>query len=261
MLIDGKGYVKVADFGFAKRLLPGEKTYTLCGTPEYMSPELYRQSGHNKAVDWWALGVLIYEMVAGAPPFYSPNADSTDQMRRILAAKYSFPEGVSPAFKDVVRRFLSVNAVHRLGSLKGGVKDVKLHPWFKSTDWIAMTRREGKPPFVPPLRGDDDHSCFDEYDPTDAAPGRGVRQEERDVQVEETGEGAGSRLCRFLKKKTCPPPSLRRRAVESIGIDLCVYMNYRLITKCRTRVKEHARRAQGGDHGVYLFQFRIPRLL
>ncbi len=68
-------------------------------------------------------------------------------MRRILAAKYSFPEGVTPAFKDVVRRFLSVNAVHRLGSLKGGVKDVKLHPWFKSTDWIAMTRREGKPPY------------------------------------------------------------------------------------------------------------------
>ena len=171
LLIDGKGYVKVADFGFAKRLLPGEKTYTLCGTPEYMSPELYRQSGHNKAVDWWALGVLIYEMVVGAPPFYSPNADSTDQMRRILAAKYSFPEGVSPAFKDVVRRFLSVNAVHRLGSLKGGVKDVKLHPWFKSTDWIAMTRREGKPPFVPPLRGDDDHSCFDEYDPRTPHPG------------------------------------------------------------------------------------------
>lgn len=171
LLIDGKGYVKVADFGFAKRLLPGEKTYTLCGTPEYMSPELYRQSGHNKAVDWWALGVLIYEMVAGAPPFYSPHADSTDQMRRILAAKYSFPEGVSPAFKDVVRRFLSVNAVHRLGSLKGGVKDVKLHPWFKSTDWIAMTRREGKPPFVPPLRGDDDHSCFDEYDPRTPHPG------------------------------------------------------------------------------------------
>ena len=58
-------------------------------------------------------------------------------MRRILAAKYAFPEGVSPAFKDVVRRFLSVNAVHRLGSLKGGVKDVKLHPWFKSTDWYV----------------------------------------------------------------------------------------------------------------------------
>ena len=166
IMLDHTGYPQLLDFSLSKKLSDcGGRTYTLCGTPEYMSPELYRQSGHNKAVDWWALGVLIYEMVAGAPPFYSPNADSTDQMRRILAAKYSFPEGVTPAFKDVVRRFLSVNAVHRLGSLKGGVKDVKLHPWFKSTDWIAMTRREGKPPFVPSLRGDDDHSCFDEYDP------------------------------------------------------------------------------------------------
>jgi serine/threonine protein kinase len=68
-----EGYVKVADFGFAKRLSPGEKSYTLCGTPEYMAPELFRQSGHNKGVDWWALGVLIYEMVVGTPPFYSPN--------------------------------------------------------------------------------------------------------------------------------------------------------------------------------------------
>ena len=123
--------------------------------------------------------------------FLSQHADSTDQMRRILAAKYAFPEGVSPAFKDVVRRFLSVNAVHRLGSLKGGVKDVKLHPWFKSTDWyvyfnhrmnnctdvlcivdrIAMTRREARTPFVPPLRSDDDHSCFDDYDPRTPHPG------------------------------------------------------------------------------------------
>ena len=74
----------------------------------------------------WAIG-----LTGSCVFFYLQHADSTDQMRRILAAKYAFPEGVSPAFKDVVRRFLSVNAVHRLGSLKGGVKDVKLHPWFK----------------------------------------------------------------------------------------------------------------------------------
>lgn len=173
LLIDTLGYVKVADFGFAKRLSPGEKSYTLCGTPEYMAPELFRQSGHNKGVDWWALGVLIYEMVVGTPPFYSPNADSTEQMRRILAAKYMFPNNVSPTFKDIVKRFLSVNSVRRLGCLKGGVNDVKLHPWLREVDWTRLQRRDLPSPYVPPIKGDDDTSCFDEYDLHTAHPGEG----------------------------------------------------------------------------------------
>jgi cGMP-dependent protein kinase len=152
LLIDKRGYIKVADFGFAKRLSPGEKSYTLCGTPEYMAPELFRQSGHNKAVDWWALGVLIYEMVVGTPPFYSPQADSTEQMRRILAAKYIFPNNVTPAFKDIVKRLLSVNTVQRLGCMKGGVRDVKQHPWLRTVDWVQMTRRTISAPFVPPIK-------------------------------------------------------------------------------------------------------------
>jgi|TARA_B100001142_G_scaffold289008_1_gene305517 serine/threonine protein kinase len=152
LLIDRNGFLKIADFGFAKRLLPGEKTYTLCGTPEYMSPELYKQSGHNKGVDWWALGVLIYEMVVGAPPFYSPGGDGETQWRRILVAKYSFPSGVTPHFKDIVRRLLTVNSVQRLGCLKGGVKDVKLHPWLRSVDWVSLAQRTHAAPFVPPVR-------------------------------------------------------------------------------------------------------------
>jgi serine/threonine protein kinase len=70
LLIDVNGYLKITDFGFAKKLSPGSKTYTLCGTPEYLAPEVILQQGHNSAADWWTLGILIYELVAGMPPFY-----------------------------------------------------------------------------------------------------------------------------------------------------------------------------------------------
>ena len=70
LLIDTKGYIKITDFGFAKKLPAGSKTYTLCGTPEYLAPEVILQQGHDSAADWWTLGILIYELVAGMPPFY-----------------------------------------------------------------------------------------------------------------------------------------------------------------------------------------------
>jgi serine/threonine protein kinase len=70
LLFDTKGYLKITDFGFAKKLPPGGKTYTLCGTPEYLAPEVILQQGHDRAADWWTLGILIYELVTGLPPFY-----------------------------------------------------------------------------------------------------------------------------------------------------------------------------------------------
>lgn len=70
LLIDTNGYLKITDFGFAKKLSPGSKTYTLCGTPEYLAPEVILQQGHNSAADWWTLGILIFELVGGMPPFY-----------------------------------------------------------------------------------------------------------------------------------------------------------------------------------------------
>ena len=152
LLVDTDGYVKVADFGFAKRLLPGEKTYTLCGTPEYMAPELFRQSGHGKGVDWWALGVLVYEMVVGAPPFYSPDGDGAEQMQRTLKAKYSFPSGLSAPCKDLVRRLLHVNQTRRLGCLRDGAADVVKHQWFERVDWTAVAERRAQAPWKPRSR-------------------------------------------------------------------------------------------------------------
>ena len=171
LLVDTDGYVKVADFGFAKRLLPGEKTYTRCGTPESMAPELFRQSGHGKGVDWWALGVLVYEMVVGAPPFYSPDGDGAEQMQRTLKAKYSFPSGLSAPCKDLVRRLLHVNQTRRLGCLRDGAADVVKHQWFERVDWTAVAERRAQAPWKPPVKAEDDAGCFDSYDVDVEHPG------------------------------------------------------------------------------------------
>ena len=182
LLVDETGYVKIADFGFAKKLPPGERAFTLCGTPEYMAPELFRQTGHDKGVDWWALGVLAYEMVLGSPPFYSRDGDGAAQMRRVLRGEYSFPRGaarVSAAFEDFVNRLLNPNCAKRLGCLRDGAADVKRHAWLaQNADWRGIADGTAAAPWVPPLRkrgragGEDfDVSCFDEYDMDCEHPG------------------------------------------------------------------------------------------
>jgi cGMP-dependent protein kinase len=97
LLIDTQGYLKITDFGFAKKIPPNGKTYTLCGTPEYLAPELVTQSGHSRAVDWWAVGVLIYEMVAGYPPFYQE--DRVAMFRAICSTDFKFPSHFSKVGK------------------------------------------------------------------------------------------------------------------------------------------------------------------
>jgi len=94
LLLDTAGYLKITDFGFAKRISQGSRSYTLCGTPEYLAPELVTQNGHSKAVDWWALGVLIYEMVAGYPPFHQE--DRVAMFKAICGAQFRLPEHFSP---------------------------------------------------------------------------------------------------------------------------------------------------------------------
>lgn len=89
LLFDSSGYLVLTDFGFAKRIVKGSKSYTMCGTPEYIAPEIIAQSGHTGAVDWWALGVLIYEMVAGTPPFQ--DEDRVALFEAITSLDYQMP--------------------------------------------------------------------------------------------------------------------------------------------------------------------------
>jgi len=132
-MIDEMGYGKLIDMGFTKPAV--NKRYTLCGTPEYMAPEIIRTQGHNRSVDFWAFGVLLYEMVCGATPFADYNTDAI--FRNVLRGKVRFQEGMSAPLVTLIQSLLEADAAKRLGVLAGGVEDVINHEWFSGVCFSA----------------------------------------------------------------------------------------------------------------------------
>ena len=164
LLLDNTGYLKVVDFGFAKIIV--DRTWTLCGTPEYLAPEIIANKGHNLGVDWWAIGILMYEMLVGYPPFCAD--DPMDIYQKILRGKISFPAILSKNAKDMIAKLLVANPAARLGCLKNKGRDVRHHPFFKPVDFPSLESYSVKAPYVPTIKSPVDTSNFEHYDEDDA---------------------------------------------------------------------------------------------
>jgi len=142
-VLDKEGNVCLTDFGLAKTNVQAANAQTFCGTPEYLAPEFLLGGGHGKAVDWWSLGVLLYEMMFGLPPFYSENVDEMYEL--ILRKPLEFTDPCSEEAKDLLRKLLDRNPETRLQN----VDLFKAHPFFKDINWDDLYNRRIKPPFVP----------------------------------------------------------------------------------------------------------------
>jgi len=142
VLLDVNGHIKLTDFGLSKE---GEKTYTFCGTPEYLAPEILAGKGHGKEVDWWTLGCLIYEMICGYPPF--SDRVKTKMYDNIAQNKFTIPEFLPESLKDLINRLLVKDPTQRLGA--NGAEEIKNHVFFKNVDWDEVETMTTKAPIIP----------------------------------------------------------------------------------------------------------------
>ena len=163
ILIHKSGYLKLTDFGFAK--IVEVRTYTLCGTPEYLAPEIILNKGHGKPVDWWTCGILLYEMIAGIDPF--SDDDPMMVYQKILKGKIKFPSGFDSNAKSLIKHLLDSDLTKRYGNLKNGVKDITGHRFFKNLEWDKLLKKELPPPYVPKVKSNDDISNFSAYPDSD----------------------------------------------------------------------------------------------
>eukprot|EP00003_Mantamonas_plastica_P010729 TRINITY_DN201_c0_g1_i1.p2 TRINITY_DN201_c0_g1~~TRINITY_DN201_c0_g1_i1.p2 ORF type:complete len:289 (-),score=107.14 TRINITY_DN201_c0_g1_i1:1420-2286(-) len=160
ILLDIEGHIKLTDFGLAKSAMGvDDKTHTFCGTPEYLAPEILKEEGHGKAVDWWSLGTLLFEMMAGLPPFYSQNVNV--MYENILSGELKFPKHMSDDACDLLTKLLDRNPDSRLGSGPSDAEELKTHPFFDSLDWETVYNREMEPEFKPELESSTDVGNFD----------------------------------------------------------------------------------------------------
>ena len=171
ILLDSDGHIALTDFGLSKESIPTQdsKTFSFCGTVEYMSPEVVSRKGHSHVADWWSFGVLAFEMITGHLPFHGANRKET--MNMILKAKLAMPTYPSLEAQSLLRMLFKRNPANRLGAGPDGYRNIQNHPFFASINWDKLYRREIEPPFIPPIHSDYAHYFDKEFTcktPTDS---------------------------------------------------------------------------------------------
>ena len=156
ILLDHKGFLRLIDFGFAK-VCEG-KTYTVCGTPEYMAPEIFLNQGHGLGVDWWSFGCFLYELLVGVTPFFSN--DPILIFKKVLNGAIKFPTNFPASARSLIKHCLEKDVSKRYGCLSRGVADIKGHRFFKDLDWNSLAKQRGKPAYIPPVTKNDDMSLL-----------------------------------------------------------------------------------------------------
>uniref|UniRef100_A0A8C9WAW2 protein kinase C n=1 Tax=Scleropages formosus TaxID=113540 RepID=A0A8C9WAW2_SCLFO len=160
ILMDADGFVRIADFGLCKEGMGhGDRTSTFCGTPEFLAPEVLTDNNYTRAVDWWGMGVLLYEMLVGESPF--PGEDEEEVFDSIVNDEARYPRFLSPDSISIIQRLLRKNPEKRLGASEQDAGEVKKQPFFKSVEWEALLAKKVKPPFLPTIKGAADVSNFD----------------------------------------------------------------------------------------------------
>ncbi|XP_068461011.1 cGMP-dependent protein kinase 2 [Clinocottus analis] len=170
LMLDTEGYIKLVDFGFAKKIRCGQKTWTFCGTPEYVAPEIILNKGHNFSVDFWSLGILVFELLTGSPPFSGSDQMMTYTFILKGIEKMDFPKKITKRPEDLIRKLCRRNPSERLGNLKNGITDIKKHRWFNGFNWEGLKVMTLPSPLKRDLTGPTDHGYFDSYPPDEDSP-------------------------------------------------------------------------------------------
>merc|ERR1719235_2854942 len=177
VLLDDKGFAKLTDMGLAKFVIG--RTYTTCGTPDYFAPEVIASTGHNRSVDWWTLGILVFELMTGHPPFESSDPMGTYMKVMQGIEKVRFPHACHGPIEDLVKNLCKKEPSERLAMRSGGVANIKKQTWLAEFDWAGLVARTLEPPYKPKVKSATDLANFS------------AREEDAPRQVKYVDDGSG----------------------------------------------------------------------